>query len=535
MTVRKNGRLVHPGTSLFVAASDASSWAKERAWRVCDGTADEEEINLAIAALPAGGGKVVLSEGTFTLAAMIDLKNHCILEGQGKDVTTLIGHADYDDTLIENDHGGGHKTFFVLRDMTIDHGAGKTTGNCLRFVQATDVALENLRIRRGGVMNLYFEHSGVAYACKRIYVANCDIEDAVANDGFGGDGVEEMRIVGCRSKGNAGYGFGLRASRRIKIIACHSDDDAVGIGWEGVLDSSINGFDCNAPTGVAGVYITDDPDTVGISADIEIVAATVRTATLQGFSIDGDGTPCLRIGLTNCNALTCGGHGLRLKDAEQITLLGGHYRNNGTGGVAAGIGMVTGVQQLELIGVDASDDDVTDQDFGVWDGDSATNDYVRVIGGSFRGNNFGGVALTYVAHKMINSPDGYVPGATGILEGWVLDNAQNPTIGVLPQYAVATAVDLWVEEAFNAGGADDSLTVGWDADSDAFVATGLNMTTGGLREHITEGHGNAGATMGTVDATERSVEAYLTHSGAEPSAGKAHVIVHYIIATAEPA
>lgn len=121
------------------------------------------------------------------------------------------------------------------------------------------------------------------------------------------------------------------------------------------------------------------------------------------------------------------------------------------------------------------------------------------------------------------------------IEGWVLDNTQNPTLGTLPANAVVTAVDVWVEEAFDAGGADDSLTVGYDADTDAYVATGLDMTSLGLREHITEGHGNAGATMGTVDATSRSVEAYLTHTGAEPAAGKAYIIVHYMIATAEPA
>lgn len=125
-------------------------------------------------------------------------------------------------------------------------------------------------------------------------------------------------------------------------------------------------------------------------------------------------------------------------------------------------------------------------------------------------------------------------GSPLFIEGWVLDNAQNPTLGTLPANAIVTAVDLWVEESFNAGGSD-SLTVGYDGDTDAYVKTGLNMATDELREHVTEDHGSAGDVLGKVDATSRSVEAYMTHTGAEPTTGKAYIIVHYIVATAQPA
>lgn len=124
---------------------------------------------------------------------------------------------------------------------------------------------------------------------------------------------------------------------------------------------------------------------------------------------------------------------------------------------------------------------------------------------------------------------------TGILQGWAADDDQNPSIGTLPANAFVWAVDIWVEEAFNAGGADDSITVGWDVDSDAYVATGLNMTTLNLREHVTEGHGNAGDTLGNVEATTRDIEVYITHTGGEPTTGKVYVVVHYIVADAEPA
>jgi hypothetical protein len=55
--------------TLVVAASNAPAVTKAAADYVCDGTADEAEINSAIDALGTVGGTVLLSEGTFTVAA----------------------------------------------------------------------------------------------------------------------------------------------------------------------------------------------------------------------------------------------------------------------------------------------------------------------------------------------------------------------------------------------------------------------------------------------------------------------------------
>jgi len=56
-------------TATFViAASDASAQSKAQADYVCDGTADQVQIQAAIDALPANGGKVVLSEGIYNIS-----------------------------------------------------------------------------------------------------------------------------------------------------------------------------------------------------------------------------------------------------------------------------------------------------------------------------------------------------------------------------------------------------------------------------------------------------------------------------------
>jgi len=80
------------GATIFVAASNASAASIAAAlpeYR-CDGVADDIDINAAVAALPAGGGKVLLSEGTFTLAAPVLINvDNTILEGQGRRTTIL--------------------------------------------------------------------------------------------------------------------------------------------------------------------------------------------------------------------------------------------------------------------------------------------------------------------------------------------------------------------------------------------------------------------------------------------------------------
>ena len=83
--------------TLLVSASDAGD--RSRADFVCDGVDDNIEIQAAIDTLPTGGGKIVLSEGTFTIAATIVPTNNLVLEGMGES-TTIIAANNLDDNII---------------------------------------------------------------------------------------------------------------------------------------------------------------------------------------------------------------------------------------------------------------------------------------------------------------------------------------------------------------------------------------------------------------------------------------------------
>ncbi len=98
--------------TLVVAANDSSDKSKAGADYVCGVTDDDVQIQAALDALPATGGKVMLLEGTFNVSLGITItKSGTILQGAGKgatkiDSTLATGDIIYvngaQQTLVEN-------------------------------------------------------------------------------------------------------------------------------------------------------------------------------------------------------------------------------------------------------------------------------------------------------------------------------------------------------------------------------------------------------------------------------------------------
>lgn len=185
--------------SKHVASVAATPAEKARADYVCDGTADDVQIQAAIdAAKAAGGGSIVLSSGTFNLAARIviegaddvDVEIDIHLRGQGPKSTTLAAGpglasavhlskvirahlSDFGVTVTGSSHGissattnganSGHRSFWMssFRNLQINgpwdgthSGWGMHLGSPFRSVFTN--------IEMGGVGNgwrLYSEHA----------------------------------------------------------------------------------------------------------------------------------------------------------------------------------------------------------------------------------------------------------------------------------------------------------------------------------------------------------------------------------------
>ena len=68
----------------LVVGTSTSGWTSADCDYLCDGTADDVEINAAIQALPSTGGEVVILDGTYNITATIAMnKDNVKLSGNG--------------------------------------------------------------------------------------------------------------------------------------------------------------------------------------------------------------------------------------------------------------------------------------------------------------------------------------------------------------------------------------------------------------------------------------------------------------------
>jgi hypothetical protein len=129
----------------MVAASDASFKACALATYRCDGTADDEEIQAAIDALPSGGGKVQLSEGTFNTAATVTVSPNQRLEGQGK-ATILKAQSGLNAAVIDSPSGQASR-YIELVNFKIDgNRANNTSGRGVSLISPRNCLLKGLWI-----------------------------------------------------------------------------------------------------------------------------------------------------------------------------------------------------------------------------------------------------------------------------------------------------------------------------------------------------------------------------------------------------
>ncbi len=116
-----------PRTATFVvAASDATAAEKRGADYVCDGTADDVEIQAAIDALPTLGGEVYLSSGTFNIITQLQTHYGLWLRGVGSGtILKAITGIPTGGAIIEIKNDGVIRSatagnYVTISDMTID-------------------------------------------------------------------------------------------------------------------------------------------------------------------------------------------------------------------------------------------------------------------------------------------------------------------------------------------------------------------------------------------------------------------------------
>jgi parallel beta-helix repeat protein len=197
-------------TTLYVAAANASDRARAQADFLCTGVNDHLIIQAALDALPAAGGMVFLSEGTFHCEAQINLDSNQTLKGCGRN--TILTTATADLVFLSAVGGAGTElTGIVIADMQIDGGAGAVS-DCGIYFEYVDYSF---------IFNVYSRRhaSGTGTYLVGIILVNSDFNTVTGNtcQGNGYDGIALVMsstntVTGNTCQGNGGSGIVLGMS-----------------------------------------------------------------------------------------------------------------------------------------------------------------------------------------------------------------------------------------------------------------------------------------------------------------------------------
>ncbi len=190
----------------LIAASDSPARMKAKADYVCDGVADNVEIQAAIDALPDKGGRVFLLEGTFYIDGPIFPRDYVHLQGQGMHCTTLKGttnlssipiilRTDTSWTPVERRTGPDNPSCGVhLSDFKVDGSDSWGKGIFFRYLQ--DAIFERIFVYKTS-------HTGMGNDLHRnVVYRDCRAEEC----GWARDTYPNGALRGC-----SGFGLGVGA------------------------------------------------------------------------------------------------------------------------------------------------------------------------------------------------------------------------------------------------------------------------------------------------------------------------------------
>lgn len=131
----------HRAATIVIGTTNSSSPTKDphndNLDYICDGTDDQEQINAAISALPANGGKIVLREGIYNISASAACNKDVVFEGMGNGTVIYVADGA---SLINNT--AAHNITF--RDMAIEAiGAVINTYGLFKIHSGTELHIDN--------------------------------------------------------------------------------------------------------------------------------------------------------------------------------------------------------------------------------------------------------------------------------------------------------------------------------------------------------------------------------------------------------
>lgn len=270
--------------TLVVAAYNASDKSKSQCDYLCKGTADHLDIQDAIDALPATGGKIYVTEGNF-VGGQVSIPGgtaRITIEGAGIGATVYTAKNGLDDdvfTTTDEKHRN-----LTLKDFTIDgNKANQTAGSCLKlldswvcyftrmkFIGAKEYGLEVVA-GSGGTADTIF--------ITDCWAVSCEKENFYFATGAG------IRMIGGHSSNSTRSGIWGNATESVIMGVVCDANTISGIVWGGGTHSLVVTNNIVATSGGHGIYILDLEDSI-ISNNVCIDNGSTLVNTYNGMYID---------------------------------------------------------------------------------------------------------------------------------------------------------------------------------------------------------------------------------------------------------
>lgn len=362
-TLASNVATPNHAATVIVAANDTKAAAKLGADFTATSTDGSTAINAAIAALPTGGGQVLLLDGTFiALGGITIAKSNVTLRGMGGSTILQRGYneAGANGMLRVGDSTNAYSNIRI-EDLAIDGNKATWTSannrgvslnahttNLLDGITVANVTLKNTSgngfVTMGAVRNALFSrcsstganiafNSAVNSAGSLLTYDRCLSSGDAAGIVATGD---RARVIGCRVENTTGTVFPGGSG----IV--FNDADGALISGNTLFSLGHTGIQCLGGTSSAGVSILDN--LIDGAADFGIALDTLTDATVSGNTIrntaqfsaaNGTGfmaTNATRVSLSGNTFLDNAGYGIALFSSAAGTTLSGNILNGNTVG-----------------------------------------------------------------------------------------------------------------------------------------------------------------------------------------------------------
>ena len=456
ITVTAMGAAAQP--TILVVASNAKNVANYVTTAgkvyVCDGTADDVEFALAVAALPAAGGCIRLTEGTFTLAARVLFSSNTRLSGAGMGITTIKRLIGSSTAMLEVSSSTSFTTF---EDFTVDgnsaNNSSQETGEIT--LNGTDHTVQRVHIKDGRSL-------GVVVTGNRDRILNCVFVGTGASTGASNVGgvfydstnnIQGLLVDGCYVRNMwqgaiFGSGTGIVLTNNI-LLNNHLQSSPTGGGMI-AFGSNANRTEVIA----SGNYFKEGGTGTG-GFELENVDDGIITDNF--INVAGD---------NGINVATPASVG-RLLIANNI------IKCHGTDGIRIN----ADVSNFAIIGNVLYDDQGSPtQDYGIHVYAGTSNNYI-ITGNYVVGNVTAGILdLGTGTTKIVSGNVGYKTeayGATSVADGGTISHglAATPTrvtvtpttAGEMASVTALAATTFTVALKTHAGAAGTTQTVYWDA------------------------------------------------------------------------